>query len=85
MLEYQLQMKKPIKEGDEIQIYTRVDYVKKTSYSLSQCVVDDKGEVCSTVKIIFVGIDLKTYKKATISKELITRMEEIEGKKLSQS
>lgn len=60
------QFKKPLFYPGEINVLTRVDFIKNSSFGLTHAIVDQHGEVAAIGKDIVVYYDYNNHHKLTI-------------------
>lgn len=70
---------KPLFFPGQITILSRVDFVKNTSFCICHRLINDKVETVGEAQDIIVLFDFNKNEKVSISKELKTKIENIEN------
>jgi acyl-CoA thioester hydrolase len=75
----------PLRYPGTVKVYSKIDWIKNSSFQLSHLIVDDKNEIAAESFDIVVVFDYEKKIKTNITAELKAKMEAQENKKLSQN
>ena len=73
--------KKPLYYPGQVIIFSRVEYIKNTSFCICHKLIDEKGEVVAEAQDILVMYDYNKNNKIPFPKELKAKIEKLENKK----
>ena len=63
----------------QITIYSKVDFIKNTSFKVKHVMYDEKNQICVEAQDIIVFFDFNKNTKLPIPNEIRERMEKLEG------
>ncbi len=75
----------PLRYPGNIKVFSKIDWIKNSSFQLSHLIVNDKNEVAAESFDVVVVFDYEKKIKTNITQELKTQMEVRENKKLAQN
>lgn len=75
------QFRKPLFYPGEVTVYSKVDYIKNTSFRFQHLIYNDQNEIAAEAQDIIVLYDFEKRIKISIPVELRERFEKIENKK----
>ena len=73
------QFRKPLFYPGKVTVFSRVDEIKNTSFSIHHEIYDEKNEVAAVAQDIIVFFDFRKNTKLTIPDDLRGRIEELEN------
>lgn len=62
--------RKECRQGDRLTIVTRPERIGRTSYVLSQRIVNERGELCADAEVTSVALDIGTRKSREVPEVL---------------
>lgn len=62
--------RKECRQGDRLTIVTRPERIGRTSYVLSQRIVNERGELCADAEVTSVALDIGTRKSREVPEAL---------------
>lgn len=74
---------KPLFYPGQVTLYSKVDYIKNTSFRIQHRIYNDKNELAAEAQDIIVFFDYCKNNKLIIPNELREKIEKLENKKLS--
>lgn len=77
----QCQFKKPLYYPGQITVWSRVDYMKNSSFGITHHVLNEKNELAAQGQDVIVIYDFNQNEKTTIPTWLREKIETLEGKK----
>jgi acyl-CoA thioester hydrolase len=77
----QCQFKAPITFPGKVMIYTKVDWIRNTSFQLIHKIVGQRSEACAEGTDVLVVYDHHNKEKAKISEDLEALISKVEGRK----
>jgi acyl-CoA thioester hydrolase len=77
--------KVPLRYPGNVKVFSKIDWIKNSSFQLSHFIVDDKNEIAAESFDIVVVFDYENKIKTNITPELKAKMELQENKKLVQN
>ncbi len=75
----------PLRYPGNIKVFSKIDWIKNSSFQLSHFIVNDKNEIAAESFDVVVVFDYEKKIKTNITHELKTQMEIRENKKLTQN
>ncbi|MBL7921479.1 MAG: acyl-CoA thioesterase [Bacteroidia bacterium] len=70
----------PLRYPGNIKVFSKIDWIRNSSFQLSHLIVNDKNEIAAESVDIVVVFDYEKKSKTNISSELKTKMEAQENK-----
>lgn len=71
----------PLRYPGNIKVFSKIDWIKNTSFQLSHVIINDKNEIAAEGVDVIVVFDYEKKIKANIDSNLKSKMEETEQKK----
>jgi acyl-CoA thioester hydrolase len=65
----------------EITIFSRVEFIKNTSFSICHKILNEKGEIAAEAQDIMVMFDFNRNEKVPFPAELKSKIEKLENRK----
>lgn len=78
----QCDFKLPLYYPGEIEVQTRLDWIKNTSFQLRHRILNQQGQIAAETSDVLVLYDYEKKEKTLIKADLKMKMEELEGRKL---
>jgi len=75
------QFRKPLFYPGQVTAFSKVEYIKNTSFGIQHKIYNDKNELIAEAQDIMVLYDFITNRKVTISDEIRKKIELLENKK----
>jgi len=72
--------KKPLFFPGQVIIYSRVDFMKNTSFGIQHHLVNQQGETVAEAQDVIVLFDFNTNKKFVVPEELKSKIQKLEDK-----
>jgi acyl-CoA thioester hydrolase len=72
--------KQPLFFPGQITIFSRVDFIKNTSFSICHRIINEKGQIAAEAQDIIVMFDFNKNEKISFPKDLKKSIENIENK-----
>jgi acyl-CoA thioester hydrolase len=73
--------KQPLFFPGQITIFSRVDFIKNTSFGIFHRIIDENGEIAADSQVIMVMFDFNLNQKITFPKDLKEKIEKLECRK----
>lgn len=72
--------KKPLFYPGDIVIYSKIDFIRNTSFGLHHIILNEKEEIAAEAKDVMVMFDFKTNQKISFPEVLKKKIEKLENK-----
>lgn len=73
-------LKKPLFYPGQITVYSRVEFIKNTSFSICHRIIDDKNQIAAEAQDIMVMFDFNKHEKIPFPHDLKLKIEKLENK-----
>jgi acyl-CoA thioester hydrolase len=77
------QFRKPLFYPGQVTVYSKVDYIKNTSFRIQHGIYNDKNEISAEAQDIIVFFDFIKNTKLTIPNEIREKIETLENRKFN--